>query len=130
MYLQLSQNANQHVDGGPSRESAMVACRRFVDCYYAGYAEMGNTMSQCQKDILNRYKQGTENATHSQSVLNTQVGKDKYWNSSLDDSPYDIMYDITAVGRIMFEDIQEPLQVLFYHMPNFKGSANASASAP
>lgn len=126
MLIQLSQNTNQYFQPPLDREATTRACRKFADCYFPGLKE---PMSVCQSNILSWYQQGLQNTTRFDSVLNTQIGKDKYRNSSLDDSPYDIMYDINAIGKVFFEDIQSPVQVLFYHMPNFKGSSNWSSSS-
>ncbi|MDR0370183.1 MAG: hypothetical protein LBH96_06980 [Candidatus Peribacteria bacterium] len=121
MIIQLSQNTNQYFQPPLDREATTRACRKFVDCYFSG---LGEPMSICKSNILSWYQQGLQNTVRFDAMLNTQVGKDKYRNSSLDDSPYDIMYDINAIGKVFFEDIQAPVQVLFYHLPNFKGSSN------
>lgn len=119
MFIELSQNTNQYFQSVPDQESAIRACKKYVDCRYGG---SGDILTLCRDDIVPRYQQGFKSTTRFQSVLHTQVGKDKYWNSSLEDSPYDLMYDITAIGKVMFEDIQQPVEVFFYHMPNYKGS--------
>jgi len=49
------------------------------------------------------------------------MGKDKYWNASLEDSPYDILYDIQMISKLFFEEVQNPYQVTFYQMPDFNG---------
>jgi len=45
------------------------------------------------------------------------IGSNYFQNGTLDDSDYDLMLDIQALGEIMFDGFKPPVEVLFYKMP-------------
>jgi hypothetical protein len=47
----------------------------------------------------------------------------------LDDSDFDILYDINQVGKILFENITETPQLLFYRLPNSPQSSSQNGSS-
>jgi hypothetical protein len=56
---------------------------------------------------------------YRQQTLNQEnFGSDFFWNGSLDDSDFDVLYDINQVGKILFEDVQENPEILFYRLPS------------
>jgi hypothetical protein len=113
--------------------TARQACQRFNQCYYVPGSFKGEMMVDCVTKFVSRYTAGYAESERMQSVQMAQAGSDKYRNTSLDDSPYDIMYDISAVSKVLFEGIQEPVEVLFYHLPEFsnqkKSGGNSSSAA-
>ena len=52
------------------------------------------------------------------------MGSDKYWNGTVDDSPYDIMWDISTQWVLSFEDVEEVATPVLYDIPVFKKSKN------
>jgi hypothetical protein len=128
MGYKLSQATNQVSSTTLNKSTMEKACMAYNRCYYAPGSFGGDIMTDCKDTFLSRYRNGSTKKDRLQSVKTIQLGKDKYRNTSLDDSPYDLMYDMTAVAKILFEDIKEPYQVLFYHLPNFKGTAETSST--
>ncbi|MDR0650009.1 MAG: hypothetical protein LBG59_00965 [Candidatus Peribacteria bacterium] len=110
-------------------EEARKACDRFNQCYYAPDAFKGDMMTDCQTKFVSRYTGGYSQTERIQGVQMAQAGSDKYWNSSLKDSPYDLMYDMSAVSKVLFENIQEPVEVVFYHLPEFSNQGNAGGGS-
>ncbi|MDR2415133.1 MAG: hypothetical protein LBD75_00520 [Candidatus Peribacteria bacterium] len=105
------------------------ACQRFNQCYYVPDSFKGDVMTDCLTKFVSRYTAGYTETQRMQEVQMAQAGSDKYWNTSLEDSPYDIMYDISAVSKVLFESIQEPVEVVFYHLPEFSSQGNAGGGA-
>jgi hypothetical protein len=110
-------------------ETAREACHRFNQCYYVPDSFKGDEMTDCETKFVSRYTAGYDDTKRTQGVQMAQAGSDKYWNTSLKDSPYDIMYDISAVSKVLFESIQEPVEVLFYHLPEFSNQGNVGGGA-
>jgi hypothetical protein len=66
---------------------------------------------------------------YMQSALSqTNFGSDLFWNGSLDDSDFDILYDINQLGQIFFESFVESPQVLFYRLPEISSPSAFSPS--
>ena len=78
--------------------------------------------TNCKNFFEGYYKKGQNNEENIQTIKKSQLWNDKYWNSSVDDSPYDIMSDFWVIGKLLFEDAQTPLQPVFYHLPIFRNS--------
>jgi hypothetical protein len=67
---------------------------------------------------INKLYYETYITNYRQQTLNQEnFGSDFFWNGSLDDSDFDVLYDINQVGKILFEDIQESPEILFYRLP-------------
>jgi len=47
----------------------------------------------------------------------SNFGSDLFRNGTLDDSDFDILYDINQVGKLLFDDFNESPQILFYRLP-------------
>ncbi len=54
------------------------------------------------------------------SLSTTAVGNDIYYNGTLDDSPFDLLVDIKAIGDILFAQNEKTDSMLFYTFPNGK----------
>ena len=62
---------------------------------------------------------------YSMSTINKDnFGSDFFWNGTKDDSDFDLLYDINQIGKILFENIQDSPQILFYKLPKSSAAAN------
>ena len=67
---------------------------------------------------------------YTMSTLNkTNFGSDLFWNGTLDDSNFDLLYDINQVGKILFEWFTDAPQLLFYSMPKSPTNSNGGGSS-
>jgi len=46
------------------------------------------------------------------------------WNGTLDDSDFDILYDVNQVGKLLFDSFKETPQILFYRLPKAPQSSS------
>ena len=68
--------------------------------------------------------------SYTMSTLNkTNFWSDLFWNGTLDDSDFDILYDINQVGKILFDTFTDSPQVLFYRLPKSPTGSNGGASS-
>lgn len=72
--------------------------------------------------------------TYTMSTLNkANFGSDLFWNGTLDDSDFDLLYDINQIGKIFFEGFVDSPQILFYRLPlseQFSFSNTSLSSSP
>ncbi|MEI8009110.1 MAG: hypothetical protein WCI00_07170 [bacterium] len=47
----------------------------------------------------------------------------------MDDSDFDLLYDINQVGKILFDTFTDSPQVLFYRLPKSPTGSNGDASS-
>ncbi|MCX6824491.1 MAG: hypothetical protein NT085_05200 [candidate division SR1 bacterium] len=67
---------------------------------------------------------------YSMSTINKDnFGSDLFWNGTKDDSDFDLLYDINQIGKILFENIQDSPEILFYKLPKSPTASNASSSS-
>jgi len=69
--------------------------------------------------------------TYTKSTMNkANYGADFFWNGTLDDSQFDLLYDINQVGKLLFENFTDSPQVLFYRLPKATQSSNQNGTTP
>lgn len=54
------------------------------------------------------------------------LAANKYINGDLADSDYDLMYDMSQVGTILYKSYKPQPQIIFYNPPNFSDKASNS----
>ncbi len=54
------------------------------------------------------------------------LGANKYINGDLADSDYDLMYDMSQVGTILYKSYKPQPQIIFYNPPIFSNKASNS----
>ena len=65
--------------------------------------------------------------TYTMSTINkANFWSDLFWNGTLDDSDFDLLYDIDQIGKIFFEGFVDSPQILFYRLPIGKQIASQS----
>lgn len=79
-------------------------------------------LSNCKEFFISNYKQWQEGQQRQQDVETAQVGADKYWNATTDDSPFDIMLDMWTIGKLLYTEVEQPLTPVFYNLPMFSNS--------
>lgn len=72
----------------------------------------------CKSFVTTKYAQKYNMLSKSTSLADSTLGTDIYANGTLDDSPYDILYDIQKIGDVLFTNNEKTSQTLFYTFPN------------
>ena len=78
--------------------------------------------SNCKEFFQENYRIWAGIEQRKQDVNSAQLWFDKYWNSSTEDSPYDIMSDISVVWKLLYEDVEPSVTPVFYNIPIFSKS--------
>ena len=77
------------------------------------------------KEFFSNYKVWQANEKRQQWVETARWWGDKYWDASVEDSPYDIMVDFWDVGKLLYTDMDQPITPVFYDLPMFANSKRA-----
>ena len=85
-------------------------------------ATSADVETNCKEFFQDNYKKGQNNMKNIQKVEVIQAWSDKYWNSSVDDSPYDIMSDFGVLAKLLYRDAEEAITPVFYNIPMFSNS--------
>lgn len=86
------------------------------------------TAQECW-DIINEFYQKSETSRRQgEDIQMVNLGANKYINGDLADSDYDLMYDISQVGTILYKSYKPQPQIIFYNPPIFSDKASNSES--
>lgn len=86
-----------------------------------------DVMDYCKTEFKRMYDEWESQAALKQNVESSQRWVDKYWNSSNDDSPYDIMLDFETVGQLFFKQVERADQPKLYSLPSFNDNSQGSS---
>lgn len=82
------------------------------------------TAQECW-DIINEFYQKSETSRRqSEDIQMANFGANKYINGDIADSDYDLMYDMSQVGTILYKSYKPQPQIIFYKLPNFSDKAS------
>ena len=84
--------------------------------------------TSCKEFFLNHYDEWRLNEDMVQNIQKSQLWADKFWNATIEDSPYDIVTDIETVGKFLFQEAEWPITPVFYNLPVFSKSAESLAN--
>ncbi|HMS90803.1 MAG TPA: hypothetical protein PKC87_01155 [Candidatus Absconditabacterales bacterium] len=105
-----------------SSYAKFFACRNIEKPTSADIQNLNNEIHLVYTDIYTN--------TYTMSTLNkSNFGSDLFWNGTLDDSDFDLLYDINQIGKILFDDIAESPEILFYRLPTSPSSQNDNGSS-
>ena len=86
------------------------------------------TAQECW-DIINEFYQKSETSRRQgEDIQMANLGANKYINGDLADSDYDLMYDMSQVGTILYKSYKPQPQIIFYNPPIFSDKASNSES--
>ena len=82
------------------------------------------TAQECW-DIINEFYQKSETSRRqSEDIQMANFGANKYINGDIADSDYDLMYDMSQVGTILYKSYKPQPQIIFYKLPSFSDKAS------
>jgi len=116
-----SQTSNQLLKKTPDLDQMTKVCKKYYACYHGNQNALYSAETFCKENFLKWYEAGVTYQENQHSIATAQMGSDKYRNMDVEDSPYDILYDMNAIAKLLFESIQDPVEMNFYYMPNYMG---------
>lgn len=81
-----------------------------------------NMNRSCDEIVRNAYILWVNEKTRKYLLEEANLWTEKYYNGTLDDSSYDILYDIQQIAKVLYEDPKTVTSVLFYQVPSFNWS--------
>ena len=99
----------------PTAKNTAKSYNKFLNCN----STTSNLSSLTDvKNEINRLFYDEYSNNYSLSSINEDTfWSDLFWNGTLDDSSFDLLYDINQIGKILFDDFTESPQILFYRLP-------------
>ncbi len=81
-------------------------------------------------EVNTRYLALYANAFTIASLNNANFWSDLFRNGTLDDSDFDLLYDINQIGKILFDSFKETPQLLYYRLPASQQSSSQNNNTP
>ena len=101
----------------PKQKDQTEGCLKLTKCI-AGKSESNMNWS-CDEIIRNAYIQWYNKQAREFILEESNLWSEKYYNGTLDDSTYDILYDMQQITKTIYDDPKTVTSVVFYKNPNF-----------
>ena len=114
-------------DGKTVTKKFVSACEKLSLCMIDQKNLKNRFTAQECWDIINEFYQKSETSRRqSEEIQMANLAANKYINGDLADSDYDLMYDMSQVGTILYKSYKPQPQIIFYNPPNFSDKASNS----
>lgn len=100
----------------PSFDEISASYKRFLSCGKTVYLTIDD-YTILEKDITKLYYQYLTNGFMLSTMDQSTFGEDLFWNGTLDDSDFDLLVDINALGTTFFSVFNPVPEILFYRLP-------------
>ncbi|MEI7562307.1 MAG: hypothetical protein WCJ39_00905 [bacterium] len=90
--------------------SRLFACKSIRNPTQEDYVAVQNEVSSLYFQILS-------SSFLTTNIVQDNYGEDIFWNGNPDDSQFDLLVDMQAIGTTFFTTFQAPPQILFYALP-------------
>jgi len=110
----------------PTKNDMVNSCWTLMSCVLTGHdsTKIADTVSYCEMIVNDFYLNKYKDSYDSSALTKWNEWLDAFWNKSLKDSSYDILYDVYALAKILFDSPEEPEETLFYEMPDVSTTNN------
>ena len=117
--LGLAKDTKKQTKRGTFNQRLQV-CEKYLQCMNLP------DFNTCVYDIVSDFDALYVSSIQNQQIETNNMAKERYRNNSVEDSPYDLFYDISAIHKVIYEslDPDEP-PILFYDAPSaYKAKKN------
>ena len=112
----------------PTSKQINQSYAKFFACKNILVAATVDQIASLNNEINKVYYDGYSNAYALSTLNEDNFWSDLLWNGTLDDSSFDLLYDINQIGKILFENFKESPEVLFYRLPVAQSSSTQNGS--
>jgi len=100
---------------------SVQACQKIVICSTnqdpVWYKHTSSRHSSCEDQMQDRYAQYNSIAGTMNAFSARTIDENTFQNGTIDDSDYDIVYDIARIGDLFFVWFTPPVETIFYQFP-------------
>lgn len=98
-------------------------CKNISACMGTSFAVSKNSLyiddtQECERVVTKVFQRASNASSFFDGLSHDTYGTEFFQNGTLDDSDFDLLVDISEIGRIMFEWYKPPLTTVFYGMPS------------
>ena len=116
-------------DGRTVTKKFVSACEKLSLCMIDQKNLKNRFTAQECWDIINEFYQKSETSRRQgEDIQMANLAANKYINGDLADSDYDLMYDMSQVGTILYKSYKPQPQIIFYNPPIFSNKSSNSES--
>ena len=101
----------------PKVSDQKAGCQKLTQCI--AWKSDWNMNWSCDEIVKNAYVIWANEQAKKYMMEESNLWNEKYYNWTLDDSNYDILYDMQQITKTLYDDPQTVTSVLFYANPNY-----------
>lgn len=115
----------------PKAKDAIDSCKKFSLCTYStdyrdsSFISSPVSVENCFDAINIYFQKNYKNLKNTRDAKQANDWDEVLFNGTLEDSEYDILYDIQQVGKLFFEWTPDAPRVVFYQFPEVKRNNNS-----
>lgn len=112
----------------PTSKDMAASCKKFITCdqNISPYNDSAEIRAYCRDAILEKYQSAYSEINNASNLDQQNYGDEFFWNTTLDDSEYDILLDAYNLWKILFIWAKKPLETVFYMFPGNGNGNNPS----
>ena len=95
------------------------------DVRWISAATSNDIMTNCKEYFWSAYEKWKNSENRIQELKKSHAWSDKFRNATTDDSPYDIMLDLSNAGYLIYEQATPAITPVFYNLPVFSNSTQS-----
>ncbi len=107
-------------------------CKKYLKCKWylqnvidiSSHRLTKDEYNLCKVKVTENYIEISSNFDLMENLDNENILWNRYQNWTLDDSDYDLLIDIQKIWEILFREIKEPAETLFYQLPSLENVKN------
>ncbi len=109
----------------PDNEAIFQSCNKFNVCRYkdedkdSEFFLSVDIMNTCMVMVNDVYTVFMDNNKNQLTLKDMNYWKELFWNNDLDDSSYDLLYDIDVISKLLFDSPKTPSTTNFYRFPSW-----------
>ena len=121
-----------------NEDEIMKYCTEFYNCvsYKPGWDAVDDTQkitsgtpedikTNCKEFFQTNYREWQAEEKRVQNLQVAWLWNDKYFNATVEESPYDIMTDLGVIWELFYLQAKKPITPVFFNLPVFSKSKEA-----
>ncbi len=101
----------------PTVQDVEESYQKFAVCKWYTDTLSDKQMASLNAELTQHFSDIYLNTYTISSLTYDNFWSDLFWNGTLDDSDFDLLYDINQVGKLLFDEFKESPEILFYRLP-------------
>lgn len=103
----------------PDSKTINKICERILRCKTRENQFRTLNIDRCKAEIYGRFEQYLASFWQKETIETAALWNNKYQNGDVHDAQFDLLHDMSQVGKVFFESFRSAPEIVYYQMPLF-----------